>query len=89
MKFWPGTNIVKSTGNAFDWRNTPSEMLLDRGQRMQSNGLTIGQTATRTREIAEQDGKRFSVIAGISRKSDNRMASQQAPQKLHVFKRAK
>ena len=19
-KYWPGTNIVKSTGNAFDWR---------------------------------------------------------------------
>lgn len=22
MKFWPGSNIPKSSGNAFDWRNT-------------------------------------------------------------------
>jgi hypothetical protein len=21
QQFWPGTNIVKSSGNAFDWRN--------------------------------------------------------------------
>ena len=22
QQFWPGTNIVKSSGDAFDWRNT-------------------------------------------------------------------
>jgi len=22
QQFWPGSNIVKSSGNAFDWRNT-------------------------------------------------------------------
>ena len=22
MKYWPGTQIPKSSGNAFDWRNT-------------------------------------------------------------------
>lgn len=22
QQFWPGTNIIKSSGNAFDWRNT-------------------------------------------------------------------
>ena len=22
MKYWPGSNIPKSSGNAFDWRNT-------------------------------------------------------------------
>lgn len=26
MKFWPGTNIVKSKANAFDWRNNISQI---------------------------------------------------------------
>jgi hypothetical protein len=25
--YWPGTNIVKSYGNAFDWRQEPSTVL--------------------------------------------------------------
>lgn len=26
MTYWPGTNIVKSKNNAFDWRNTASKI---------------------------------------------------------------
>ena len=26
MKYWPGTKIPKSTGNAFDWRNATSNI---------------------------------------------------------------
>ena len=26
MKYWPGTNIVKSYGNAFDWRKERSKI---------------------------------------------------------------
>lgn len=26
MNYWPGTKILKSTGNAFDWRNTTSNI---------------------------------------------------------------
>lgn len=26
MKYWPGTKIRKSTGNAFDWQNTASNI---------------------------------------------------------------
>ncbi len=27
MIYWPGTNIVKSRGNAFDWRGEKSELV--------------------------------------------------------------
>ena len=27
MKYWPGTNIVKSKNNAFDWRNQTSRVI--------------------------------------------------------------
>ena len=27
MKYWPGTNIVKSKNNAFDWRSRPSRLV--------------------------------------------------------------
>lgn len=26
MNYWPGTKIIKSQGNAFDWRNTGSHI---------------------------------------------------------------
>lgn len=26
MKYWPGTNIPKSKGNAFDWRSSVSQI---------------------------------------------------------------
>ena len=26
QQFWPGSNIVKSSGNAFDWRNTAKSL---------------------------------------------------------------
>ena len=26
MQYWPGTNIKKSQGNAFDWRSTLSQI---------------------------------------------------------------
>ena len=29
MNYWPGTKIVKSRGNAFDWKNTNSNILND------------------------------------------------------------
>lgn len=29
MNYWPGTKIVKSQGNAFDWRNKDSCILSD------------------------------------------------------------
>lgn len=29
MNYWPGTNIIKSHGNAFNWRNCKSEVLND------------------------------------------------------------
>ena len=29
MRFWPGTNIVKSRGNAFDWGNYTAKSLTD------------------------------------------------------------
>lgn len=29
MRYWPGTNIVKSHGNAFDWRNYKDKSLID------------------------------------------------------------
>ena len=38
-EFWPGTNIPKSKGDAFDWRNTASIVMNDKewrhGQFMQ------------------------------------------------------
>lgn len=44
MKYWPGTNIVKSKGNAFDWHgrssqimNTP-EMKMSNGAKLQMMG---------------------------------------------------
>lgn len=30
MKYWPGTKIKKSTGNAFDWRNNISQIASSR-----------------------------------------------------------
>lgn len=30
MNYWPGTKIVKSTRNAFDWQAKPSEVTSDR-----------------------------------------------------------
>lgn len=29
MTYWPGTGIVKSRGNAFDWRNQESRLAKD------------------------------------------------------------
>lgn len=29
MTYWPGTKIVKSRGNAFDWKNKESSLLTD------------------------------------------------------------
>ncbi len=26
MKYWPGTTLPRSTGNAFDWRRTAGEL---------------------------------------------------------------
>jgi len=30
MTYWPGTKIVKSRGNAFDWRGRQSQLTQDR-----------------------------------------------------------
>ncbi len=27
INYWPGTKIIKSQGNAFDWRQKPSDVL--------------------------------------------------------------
>lgn len=39
MKYWPGTKITKSRGNAFDWRNTTSKIAASKEFR-QSQALT-------------------------------------------------
>lgn len=34
MQYWPGTNIPKSKGNAFDWRNSASKIVQTKEFRM-------------------------------------------------------
>ena len=29
QQYWPGSNIIKSSGNAFDWRNTAQGLYSD------------------------------------------------------------
>lgn len=40
MKYWPGTNIPKSKGNAFDWRNSVSKIATSKEFKM-SQASTI------------------------------------------------
>lgn len=37
MNYWPGTKIVKSRGNAFDWRGCSSRLLEDPAIRASNN----------------------------------------------------
>ena len=37
MNFWPGTNIRKSRGNAFDWRDGISVIANDKEIKMSNN----------------------------------------------------
>lgn len=37
MNYWPGTNIVKSRGNAFDWRKGFSVVANDKSIRATNN----------------------------------------------------
>lgn len=46
MKYWPGTNIVKSKNNAFDWRNQTSRVI-DRNL-MNSQQATLTNTGNGT-----------------------------------------
>jgi hypothetical protein len=49
--YWPGTSIVKSHGNAFDWRNYGSTILRDkRFQQSETAKKNSAGTGTDTRK---------------------------------------
>lgn len=68
MKTWPD-GTLKSTGNAFDWNTgEPTVFMADYYFRAKgSDGLSGGQIASRSREVAEANGKEVATIGGLGR----------------------
>jgi len=54
MTFWPGTKIIKSRGNAFDWRNQESQLAKDYAFNRQSTAPT-------------QQGRSFTIYSKAQR----------------------
>lgn len=53
MNYWPGTNIPKSTGNAFDWRGKVSQIA-------SSHSFRQSQAATKQ---MQGKGKNFTIYS--------------------------
>jgi hypothetical protein len=72
-RYWPGTRIPRSSGNAFDVesRNEPSIFMAHRTFVANANGESQSQTATRAvQKFERQTGKSRGTVYGISKKSD-------------------
>lgn len=70
--FWPGTNVVKSQGNTFDWdTGQPSIFMSVRGVVANANGESASQVAARAVNRHEREtGRSRGTIFGLSRASD-------------------
>lgn len=55
MNYWPGTKIIKSQGNAFDWRNMRSQITT-------TKSFKVSQNATVANAVAGTDPKRSFTI---------------------------
>lgn len=57
MTYWPGTKIRKSTGNAFDWRNTQSNITQSKEFKLsQSSSINMAGKGT-------EKGKSFTIYS--------------------------
>lgn len=54
MNYWPGTKIVKSTNNAFNWQIKPSEVISDKEFRA---------SVAATRNTQMQKSRQFTVYS--------------------------
>lgn len=59
MNYWPGTKIVKSKGNAFDWRGKESYVASDRSVRLSD---------VSKRKVADTSHKRSFTIYSKARR---------------------
>lgn len=74
--YWPGTRIVKSRANAFDWQGEPS-IFTGRAFEANVNGESASQVASRSVERYEQrTGRSQGVIHGISQRADALIAAE-------------
>lgn len=69
MSYWPGTRIVRSTGNSFDW-NTGEPSVFSRDIQRQADQRDH---SSRRVDEARAQGKTLSTIRGLSRKADKRL----------------
>lgn len=62
MSYWPGTNIPKSRGNAFDWRNfkrPPIASTWNSGYRASESREKVGGTSISLRGSLENTDPRY------------------------------
>lgn len=68
--FWPGTSIIRSQGNAFDWKGAPSIFSRSLSFTATASGRTRSETVSESiARKAKRTGRNPGTITGLSSKA--------------------